>query len=87
MSNSSPIAIADSPRLQDAESAVMPKPVPYRFFAVPSHHIPTSGEAIHSDELVEPELPFVFEAIDKALSGAEYRDVRARPAARRPRIR
>lgn len=31
-----------------------------------------------SDELVEPALPDLYEAIERALSGVEYRDIRAR---------
>lgn len=56
----------------------MHKNVAYRFFAVPSHHVADYPGIITSDELFEPDLPFVFDAIERALSGAEYRDLRAR---------
>lgn len=59
------------PRLLDA-------PVAFRFFAVPAHHLTAPTQPIASDEQVEPELPYVHEAIEKALSGAEYRNMRAR---------
>lgn len=59
------------PRLLDG-------PVSFRFFAVPAHHLTDPSQHITSDELVEPELPYVHEAIEKALSGAEYRNMRAR---------
>jgi hypothetical protein len=51
-----------------------------RFFAVPGHLMTEKAgqEPLHTDELVEPELPPVQEAVEKALSGAEFRDMRAR---------
>jgi len=50
-----------------------------RFFAVPGHVMSEQGKKpMHTDELVEPTLPPVQEAVEKALSGAEFRDMRAR---------
>jgi hypothetical protein len=37
-----------------------------------------SGAAVPPEERIEPELPYLPEAIERALSGAEFRDVRAR---------
>ncbi len=57
---------------------VLDPSVAFRFFAVPTHHLTPDSRPIASDELLEPELPYVHEAIEKALTGAEYRDMRAR---------
>lgn len=52
--------------------------VGFRFFAVPNHLADTDPSSVPSEDLVEPELPNVFEAVEKALVGAEFRDMRAR---------
>lgn len=52
--------------------------VGFRFFAVPNHRLVKHPELIPSDELVEPDLPNLHEAIERALTGVEYRDIRAR---------
>lgn len=71
--------IIDAPEpLRLRPRAVFDAAVSFRFFAVPSHHLTAATAPIRSDELVEPELPYVHDAIEKALSGAEYRDMRAR---------
>lgn len=50
----------------------------FRFFAVPNHRLVKHPEVIASDELVEPDLPNLHEAIERALTGVELRDIRAR---------
>lgn len=49
--------------------------VGFRFFAVPAH---LAQAGVSTDEVVEPELPPIREAVEKALSGAQFRDMRAR---------
>jgi len=56
--------------------------VSVRFFAVPNHQVVEGGQPIPTDELVEPELPPVHEAVEKALSGADFRNMRARDRVR-----
>ena len=65
------------PALPAVPAAATPSPVPYRFIAVPGHRL-AAGADIPSDEVMEPELPPMREAVERALSGAEFRDVRAR---------
>lgn len=67
-----------SETLQDSRPRLLDAPVSFRFFSVPAHHVTEMAQPISSDELLEPELPYVQDAIEKALSGAEYRDMRAR---------
>ena len=68
---------APQPALPAAPAAAMPSPVPYRFIAVPGHRL-AAGADIPSEEVLEPDLPPLREAVERALSGAEFRDVRAR---------
>jgi hypothetical protein len=53
-------------------------PVPIRFFSVPSHHVVVQPPSLTTDELVEPELPPLPDVVERALVGAEFRDMRAR---------
>lgn len=50
----------------------------FRFLAVPGHRVVESPHPLTADERLEPELPPLPEAIERALAGAEFRDVRAR---------
>lgn len=52
-------------------------PVAIRFFAVPAHRLAANAQP-SSDEFLEPALPPVHEAVERALGSAEFRDVRAR---------
>jgi len=52
--------------------------VAFRFLAVPGHRLVDFPQTLPDDERLEPELPPVHEAVDRALAGAEFRDVRAR---------
>jgi len=52
--------------------------VGFRFFAVPGHQITQQTQTIALEESLEPDLPPLHEAIERALAGAEFRDVRAR---------
>lgn len=70
----SPVA---QPALPGGSPAVMPSPVPFRFIAVPGHRLAT-GTGVAPDEALEPELPPLRGAIERALTGAEFRDMRAR---------
>jgi hypothetical protein len=65
------------PALPAVPAAAMPSSVPYRFIAVPGHRL-AAGADIPSEEVLEPDLPPLREAVERALSGAEFRDVRAR---------
>ena len=50
----------------------------FRFLAVPAHRLVNYPQSLPDDERLEPELPPVHEAVERALTGAEFRDVRAR---------
>jgi hypothetical protein len=52
--------------------------VTIRFFSVPAHQVVVQPQALGSGERVEPELPDAREVLDRALMGAEFRDMRAR---------
>ena len=52
--------------------------VSYRFFTLPAHQVGDHPAKVAGELLLEPELPLVSEGIERALFGAEYRDVRAR---------
>jgi hypothetical protein len=53
-----------------------------RFFAVPGHAVAEQSQPLQTEEIVEPELPPVHDAVEKALSGAEFRSMRARDRVR-----
>ena len=55
----------------------MERPVAIRFFSVPGHQVVQPKE-VAAEELVEPEVPAVRDVVEKALMGAEFRDMRAR---------
>lgn len=49
----------------------------YRFFAVPAHRLAEKSlEGI--DEVLEPDAPEIRSVLERALQGAEFRDIRAR---------
>lgn len=48
-----------------------------RFFSVPSHQVAVPPQALSAGERVEPE-PQAREVVERALMGAEFRDMRAR---------
>lgn len=50
----------------------------FRFFAVPGHRVVEHPGTVATGELLEPELPPVHEAVERAFSGAAFRDLRAR---------
>jgi hypothetical protein len=52
--------------------------VGFRFFAVPGHQLVPADATHSSPELFEPKLPPTGEIVEHALSGAEFRDMRAR---------
>jgi len=47
-----------------------------RFFSLPAHLLAPPPRLLPADKLFEPELPAVVGAVDRALSGAEFRDQR-----------
>jgi hypothetical protein len=49
-----------------------------RFFAVPAHLLKPHPEQLNTPEILEPRLPEAPDAVEKALIGAEFRDMRAR---------
>ncbi|RYZ34555.1 MAG: hypothetical protein EOO71_38635 [Myxococcaceae bacterium] len=50
----------------------------FRFLALPAHRLVDFPNTLPDDERLEPELPPVHEAVERALAGAEFRDLRAR---------
>ncbi len=50
----------------------------FRFIAVPGHRVAEQPQSLSADERLEPELPPMHEAVERALAGAVYRDVRAK---------
>ncbi len=63
--------------LKATTDAAKEKPVNFRFFAVPGYQIAEPSEQLRAEELVEPSVPHMEEAVEQALSGAEFRDMRA----------
>jgi hypothetical protein len=52
--------------------------VGFRFLSLPSHRVSDHPRPLPDEDRLEPELPPIPEAIERALGGAEFRDVRAR---------
>ncbi|MFL5346317.1 MAG: hypothetical protein ACJ8AT_16125 [Hyalangium sp.] len=50
----------------------------FRFLAVPGHRLVDHPRALPGEDRLEPDLPPIPEAVEKALASAEFRDVRAR---------
>ena len=50
----------------------------FRFFALPAHRVTDHPQLLPIEEGLEPQVPDVPEAIERALAGAEFRDMRAR---------
>ncbi len=50
----------------------------FRFLAVPGHRLVDHPLALPNEDRLEPELPPIPEAVERALASAEFRDVRAR---------
>ncbi|MDY7225281.1 hypothetical protein [Hyalangium rubrum] len=50
----------------------------FRFLSVPGHRVVEHPRALPDEDRLEPELPPLPEAVERALAGAEFRDVRAR---------
>ncbi len=53
-------------------------PVGFRFVALPGHRLVAHPQSLPADERLEPELPPLQEAVERALAGAEFRDVKAK---------
>jgi DNA-directed RNA polymerase subunit RPC12/RpoP len=52
--------------------------VGFRFVAIPGHRVVAHPQTLPSDERLEPELPPLHEAVERAFAGAEFRDVKAK---------
>jgi DNA-directed RNA polymerase subunit RPC12/RpoP len=52
--------------------------VGFRFLSLPSHRVSDHPGVLPDEDRLEPELPPLPEAVERALAGAEFRDVRAR---------
>jgi hypothetical protein len=52
--------------------------VGFRFLALPGHRVVDHPRTQPDEDRLEPELPPIHEAIERALGGAEFRDSRAR---------
>ncbi|PTL77486.1 hypothetical protein [Vitiosangium sp. GDMCC 1.1324] len=50
----------------------------FRFLAIPSHRVVAHPQSLPSDERLEPELPPLQEAVERAFAGAEFRDIKAK---------
>jgi DNA-directed RNA polymerase subunit RPC12/RpoP len=50
----------------------------FRFVAIPGHRVVAHPQSLPSDERLEPELPPLQEAVERALASAEFRDVKAK---------
>lgn len=48
----------------------------YRFFAVPAHRL--AAQSLEVDQVLEPDAGDVRNVVERALQGAEFRDIRAR---------
>ncbi|WNG45906.1 hypothetical protein F0U60_18655 [Archangium minus] len=54
----------------------------FRFIAIPGHRVVAHPQSLPSDERLEPELPPLQEAVERAFAGAEFRDVKAKDRVR-----
>ncbi len=50
----------------------------FRFFALPTYRVTDPPALLPMEDALEPKLPDVPEVVERALTGAEFRDVRAR---------
>ena len=50
----------------------------FRFLALPAHRLVDFPKTLPDEERLEPNLPPVLEAVERALAGAEFRDLKAR---------
>lgn len=50
----------------------------FRFVALPGHRLVAHPQTLPSDERLEPELPPLQEAVERALASAQFRDVKAK---------
>ena len=50
----------------------------FRFVALPGHQLVAHPQTLPAAERLEPELPPLQEAVERALAGAEFRDVKAK---------
>ncbi|MFL5355952.1 hypothetical protein [Archangium sp.] len=54
----------------------------FRFVAIPGHRLVAHPQSLPPDERLEPELPPLHEAVERAFAGAEFRDVKAKDRVR-----
>jgi hypothetical protein len=50
----------------------------FRFVALPGHRLVAHPQTLPSEERLEPELPPLQEAVERALASAQFRDVKAK---------
>lgn len=50
----------------------------FRFLAIPGHRVVAHPQSLPSEERLEPELPPLQEAVERAFASAEFRDVKAK---------
>ncbi|MBF5041483.1 hypothetical protein FGE12_03725 [Aggregicoccus sp. 17bor-14] len=50
----------------------------FRFFSIPGHQLTEQTPTLALEESLEPDLPPLHEAVERALAGAAFRDLRAR---------
>lgn len=56
--------------------------VGFRFVSIPGHRVVPHPQTLPTDERLEPELPPLQEAVERAFASAEFRDVRAKDRVR-----
>lgn len=75
--NVSVTPVTPQPVLPGGPPAEMPVIVPFRFFAIPAHRL-AAGSGASPEDVLEPDMPPMRGAVERALGGAEFRDMRAR---------
>ncbi len=50
----------------------------FRFVSIPGHRVVSHPQVLPSEDRLEPELPPLHEAVERAFASAEFRDVRAK---------
>lgn len=54
----------------------------FRFVAIPGHRLVAHPQVLPTEDRLEPELPPLHEAVERAFAGAEFRDVKAKDRVR-----
>jgi DNA-directed RNA polymerase subunit RPC12/RpoP len=68
--------------LHREERGAMGASVGFRFISIPGHRVVNHPQVLGADERLEPEMPPLKEAVERAFASAEFRDVRAKDRVR-----